>query len=220
MRFFSNFLLFICLIQTCLFSNCKVLVIGCGRSGTTYTTTLLRECGYDIQHESFGEDGSVSWAMTVNQYSYISLEQVTDSFEHIFHQVRNPLNVITSWSSNFYDPNSHFHNRVWSYIYQYIPQINQNDPLITKCAKYWYYWNLLAEEKAEWRYRIEDIEEIFPEFCEKLGIPTNLEALQRVPKNTNTWSDTTNKVTWEELERELDPELYQNIREMATRYGY
>jgi hypothetical protein len=216
MNFFSTFLLSICMVQTCLFSTCKVLIIGCGRSGTGYISTLLTTCGYDVGHEYYAKDGCASWPMVVNCY-YENGPQATETFEHIFHQVRNPIDVITSWKINFC---ALFYHTPWMFVRNHLPQIELTDSLIVQCAKYWYYWNLLAEEKSEWRYKIEDFDEVYPEFCERLNIPQNSSALEIVSKNTNTRLDTSDKVTWEELENELDPELYHNIREMATRYGY
>ena len=39
----------------------KVLVIGCGRSGTLYTATVLQLLGIDVGHELPGRNGMVSW---------------------------------------------------------------------------------------------------------------------------------------------------------------
>jgi hypothetical protein len=45
--------------------NKKILITGCPRSGTTYTSKLLQRCGKDVTHEHrIGEDGIVSWLLT------------------------------------------------------------------------------------------------------------------------------------------------------------
>ena len=41
-----------------------LLIIGCGRSGTKYIASLLREMGVDIKHETPGRHGSSNWYFT------------------------------------------------------------------------------------------------------------------------------------------------------------
>ena len=97
---------------------------GCGRSGTNYLAVFLEKSGYEIFHERLGQDGVVSWPMTVNSLSPwgpISEE----SFQHIFHQVRHPLPVLTSWLVNLYDLN----RDEWVFIRYHIPEIKLSDSL-------------------------------------------------------------------------------------------
>ena len=124
--------------------------------------------------------------------------------------------VLTSWIVNLYDLN----RDEWVFIRYYIPEIKLSDSLIVQCAKYWYYWNLLAEKKSEWRYRIEALEEAFPEFMERSGLVLDDKALDQIPLNYNSWLDTRNKITWADLKIELPEDLYQKIRSMTRRYGY
>ena len=44
--------------------NKRCVIIGTGRSGTAYTSKLLRECGIDVGHEALGKDGVSSWYLT------------------------------------------------------------------------------------------------------------------------------------------------------------
>ena len=119
-----------------------LLIIGCGRSGTNYLALVLEKAGYEIFHERIGKHGTVSWPMTVNSISpWGPLSE--DSFLNIFHQVKHPLAVLTSWIVNLHDLN----RDEWLFIRRHIPQIKSEDSLIVQCAKYWYYWNLLAEKK-------------------------------------------------------------------------
>ncbi|MEI8365611.1 MAG: hypothetical protein WCF65_04250 [Parachlamydiaceae bacterium] len=136
-----------------------LLIVGCGRSGTEYMATFLRESGLDINHERIGSDGCVSWPLVVNSFSPWG-PITNEEYIHVFHQVRHPLNVITSWFINL----DSLTRDEWVFIRRHIPEIRDHDSLIVQCAKYWYYWNLKAEKMAEWRYRIEDIDSIIPEF--------------------------------------------------------
>jgi len=192
-----------------------LLVTGCGRSGTNYMAALLEVSGYEIFHERLGNDGIVSWTMSVNSLNPCGILSQA-RFQHIFHQVRHPLFVITSWIINLHDINRF----EWQFIRQHIPEIKLNDSVVVHCAKYWYYWNLLAEKKAEWRYKIEDLKEVLPEFMERSGLVFDKNALEKIPKNYNSWITTKNKITWADLKRDLPDDLYQNIRDMTYRYGY
>jgi hypothetical protein len=193
----------------------KLLVTGCGRSGTTYMAKFLEKSGYDIHHESAGTEGCVSWPMIVNYYSPWT-QPNEDSFDHIFHQVRHPLDVITSWYENL----KNLDRGEWNFIRKHLSQIDRSDSLIVHCAKYWYYWNLLAEEHAEWRYRIEDFESILPEFAIRSGLRLNAAILAEVPKNYNSWKNISYKISWQQLKAELPQSLYDNIINMSIRYGY
>ena len=78
----------------------------------------------------------------------------------------------------------------------------------------------MAEKLAEWRYKIEDIALVLPEMEYRLGISLNLALIEAIPTNTNTRGAHARDFTWEDLKKELDPELFWNIVEMAARYGY
>jgi hypothetical protein len=190
-----------------------LLIIGCARSGTTYIAQVLNKNGFNAIHERIGRHGAVSWCMTFDN-TRVPMGDARNGmyFHHIFHQVRHPLKVISSAYTT--EP-----KESWSYIMKCLPQIRKTDSHLTKCAKYWYFWNLKAEEQAEWTYRIEDIENQWEEFQVRLGIVLPEAALHEVPKNTNTRPHEFN-FTWRQLRAKLDPVLYNKIREMTLRYGY
>jgi len=192
-----------------------LLIVGCGRSGTEYMADLLSRSKIRVRHERIGPEGTVSWPMTVNSLSPWGPEN-KDTFTHCFHQVRNPLHVITSWYVNL--PN--LQNDEWKFVRQHMPEINEDDPLIVQCAKYWYYWNLMSEFISEWTYKIEDFDNIVDEFEARLGRQVDRQYLKKLPKNKNKWKNTSNKLTWEMLKENLPPDLYDNIMNMAQRYGY
>lgn len=192
-----------------------LLITGCGRSGTEYMATLLRQSGYDINHERPGEVGCVSWPMAVGSFSPWG-PLAEEKFQYVFHQVRNPLDVITSWRLNLSD----IARDEWKFIRTHVPEISEDDTLLIHCAKYWYYWNLKVEKRTEWRYRIEDVNQIIGEFESRCGLSFDINVIENLPRNTNTWAPTENKTTWKELELMLPHDLYINIQEMALRYGY
>jgi hypothetical protein len=106
----------------------RLLVTGCPRSGTTYTSRFFKKCGKDVPHEAEGKDGIVSWLLTptipegstMKQYrnfklirqngksysmkrpyhteSPIPTYEYKQQFKQI-HQIREPQNCISSMSS-------------------------------------------------------------------------------------------------------------------------
>jgi hypothetical protein len=191
----------------------QLLITGCGRSGTTYTSKILEKSGIDMPHENVGAYGAVSWFSTYRGLSLTHHLSPDLRFLHTFHQVRNPLHTISSVYYSF-DPVS------WGFIQRNISQILPSDSLLEKSAKYWYYWNLKAESISEWTYRLEDIEHIWPEFCRRAGVPYKPHVFNEVPRDTNTWNLVQHRFTWKELREQLDDELFDDIQSLARKYGY
>lgn len=192
-----------------------LLVIGCARSGTGYIATLLKQAGFPIDHERVGKNGLSAWTMTVpvDKVPWGPRNPNSFCFTHIFHQVRHPLKVISSAYTS--EPKIS-----WQYIIDHVPEITWEDPHLVKCAKYWYYWNLMAAERAEWSYRVEEIANVLDEFERRLEITLDRTALDRVPKNVNTRLGGRKHFTWNDLRLALDPELFENIQLLAEFYGY
>lgn len=191
-----------------------LLVTGCARSGTTYIAKVLKHCGLKVSHEKISPDGVVSWLMVVTSDSApYGPPYVEGAYKHIFHQVRCPLKTIASVYCNE-PPES------WRYIQKFLPQIKNTDSVLIKCVKYWIYWNLLAEAKAEFTYRVEDTEEALVTMGEILGIYLPPEAAHLVSKNTNHRAAYEHLYSWCELKELLPSKLYWELRELAMRYGY
>lgn len=202
--------------------NRFLLITGCARSGTTYTTKVLKRF-LDLGHEKLGEDGMVAWQGAFDhKYGahHWHLPDARIRFKHIFHQIRDPIPSITSMYQRSHDPGRAWLN-AWDYILFCVPEIDPDDSTVVKCAKYWYYWNLAAEKRAEWTYRIEDFEKILPKMSKRLGVKIDKRVLNKIPRNVNHTPPTSKfKATWAILQKELDAELFENIKRMAKRYGY
>lgn len=189
-----------------------LLITGCARSGTTFITKFLRGNDLEVSHERDAAFGIVSWMMAADS-PHAPWGPGADQFrfKHVFHQVRHPLKTI---ASAYHEPRPS-----WGFIERFVPEIDKEEPRLVRAAKYWYYWNLLAESKAEWTYRVEDVENQIGEMAARLGVPLRTEVLSTIPKTTNSRGYKTT-VTWEELEGALDRKLYKNIVALARRYGY
>jgi hypothetical protein len=201
-----------------------LLVTGCARSASGYISAVLQVCGLDVKHEAIGRDGCVSWTMAVEsrETPWGPPRDGSVEFEHVFHQVRHPLAVISSvWTTE--GPRS------WGFIPTHVPKIRETDSIEVRCAKYWYYWNRTAGRLAEWTYRIEDLANVWPELCQRLGRKLDVRYLAVVSKtinarNTKPPSRVTNILerdfTWQDLRKLLKPRLFNNICKLAQRYGY
>lgn len=191
-----------------------VLVTGTARSGTFYITKVLKECGLDVKHEFFGNDGASSWLMVPEtEETPWGPGRKGVTFKHILHQVRDPLKCMSSVYTT--EP-----PLAWTYIMQNTPEITWLDPKVVRCAKYWYYWNLRAEELAEFSYAVEDIENQWENLENVLDMKLDKTALDRISKDVNTRGSYKLEITWKLLKRELDPYLFKQIQIMAEKYGY
>jgi hypothetical protein len=191
-------------------------IVGCGRSGTTFITDYLNACGIQIEHEANGAEGCASWTSVVHLYSPFDQAQSQVRYRHTFHQVRHPLAVISSFYNNLNDTTAWY----WRFIRDHTPEIHETDSLLVHCIKYWYYWNLKAEQIAEWRYQIENLENVLIEYQFRIGRPLGKDILQSIPKSINHWNSITYPITWKDVYLAIPFELYINIQLMAIRYGY
>lgn len=219
-RYFKLGLLYCMMIPMFLSAHLEVpqlteyplLVLACARSGTTYITQLLQLCGLQVGHESLGRDGMVCWTAIVrsdNPPWGPATHQL--KFKHIVHQVRHPLKVISS--VYFTEP-----PKSWNYIIFHTRQINQQDSHLVKCAKYWLYWNRKAEALSQLTYRVEDIEAALNPLSRLLQFPLDAKVLKMLSKTTN--ARTHLDFTWAQLQAELPPALYRDVRALAQKYGY
>lgn len=189
-----------------------VLVVGCPRSGTAYIWKVLRTNGIDVGHEKEREQGVVSWLFTADSNKPAWGPRPVDyHFQHIFHQVRDPLKCIATMHLVI--------DRAWRYICREVPEIKLEDPILVRCAKMWYYWNMKAEQKAEMTYRVEAIKSALPEMSRRLGVELDPEVLKRISKTTHS-TDHPYVVTWKDLHDALEPNFYKQLLQLAKHYGY
>jgi hypothetical protein len=192
----------------------KILIIGCGRSGTRYASKVLQNCGLKIAHErEAGEDGMTSWRSITNP-------EELKAHDIIYHQVREPLGVISSFQTVM--------KRTWDIICDFEPRIIREESVLLRSMKYWLYWNQLCEGEASKTYRVEDMLKELPSLLKGVDIGMTEEMrikASRVATNDHTRvighavSDTYVKVDWGDLECE-DAEICMQIRDQAIRYGY
>jgi hypothetical protein len=191
----------------------KLLVIGCGRSGTRYASKVFRAVGLDVGHEEDGRDGRIDWKCVH------SPPEVFGGYSLVLHQVRHPLRVIESFHSAS--------KGSWGWVARADPGIVSR-PLLRSCARYWVRWNLAAEEEADWTYKVEDLIGVLPRIMESCGLDPSfvdmpsvlgIPATDHTRRGTEKYGSRIPLLTVDRL-RECAPEEVVEILRMAVRYGY
>jgi hypothetical protein len=185
------------------------LITGCGYSGTKYTAMLLRRGGLSVGHEESGDDGAVSggWCIDCERYPAFHQQGSRPDFDVILHQVRHPLDTISSHLSA--------RNRLWWWNCRHI-SARECEPDIVKATSYWLEWNIKAEAQAELTYRIEHIAERWGEVMDAIGCNLDYDTCASgLSKKTNTHGGGV-EVGWSDI-----PVGWRGaVRSLARRYGY
>lgn len=193
-----------------------ILVTACGRSGTHFTAQLMQALGLDVYHEKVGKDGTASWKhITTGTFEINKKRKHTktgidgDGFDVILHQVRHPLKVVSSMQT--------FGDATWNYMAKFI-ELDRTAPVPVQAMQAYAGWNRLIEQKAQWRFQIEQIEAVFQEFCRRIGVEP-----QPFPQIANNVRDSRTKryspLDWDDLHG-YNPALAAELSAMCSCYGY
>jgi len=197
----------------------KILVVGCPRSGTRFMRTLLRGQKIDVGHEALKDDGAVSCFYAVEDYHYPGKHYRNDetkqyrslnTFDHVWHQVRDPRCVIPSMVKGLQPAFWH-----WQEKHTWIPGDAQPPEL--RAMLFWLHWNRMIDaiQQAYYRYRIEAIDSEWPKMRSLLGLPEI--PLPVIPRNIGT--SKAPPMTWEQM-KAFDEKTFSEVRELASVYGY
>ena len=202
-----------------------VLITGCGRSGTTYISNVLRKAGLGVKHERVGSHGTASWYFAVNDTAPVLPHEKHKRhangetrgdfcFEVVLHQVRHPLKVIASAKEIL-------HSKDWLFIAKHIG-VHPGLPPLNRGMRYWLWWNAkVARMMPEHTYRIEDIEAEWPTICRLLGMPA--QPLPDVSREMNSATGhlLPKPLSWGALEAmSREPGMVSAVRRQAELYGY
>jgi len=208
----------------------KLLVTGCGRSGTSYICSVLGNLNpvVDIGHESWlGRDGIASFLLAFDIPAPRGPEITYKSFNAVLHQVRHPLGTISSYHTAGQES--------WEFVKKCLPQVAkhswtyqrkkkvpeaQQKEILLASVKNWYFWNLQAEKISSWTYKVEDLPEVFEEFCSRASIKCDMDVFSKnLKKDSRKTRQDYVKISWEEIKR-ADVKLYDDVRHLAEKYGY
>ena len=213
----------------------KLLVTGCGRSGTLYITSYLQKLGLDVRHEEpvppngvMGKDGMVSWFMAADDPNPpMGPGRSHYEFEYVLHLVRHPLKVIASVAQFIFKLDIKSYKYIKKHCrFDHWPTFSptlEKELLIKLATEYWLCWNKITNSIATHRARIEFLDEdIFP-LLDVLSLTSNIEVTNDIPKTVNSRSkhidDEIWSLSWAQL-HEIEPDLFDKVKVLAKEYGY
>ena len=239
------------------------IITGCARSGMAYTAKLLTAAGVPCTHEEEFSLGALTINPVIGQggITWLGKQQWPDHPRGesswlaaplldklpedviIFHQLRNPLHVIRSlMRTRFFHPDRGAGSNHTKYARRWMDQrlfqsdhfgIEDSDPPLTQCMKYWIMWNQfafywLSEPTVEgFGYRVEDLSTshfTFPRMLKMITgswVPSSTDFFSQVPTNTNRLSvdmdSEADNISWDDL-----PEIQTKraLEQMASAWGY
>jgi hypothetical protein len=217
----------------------KVVISGCGRSGTLYMQYVMEAFGLQVGHEGFLADGISSWYIAQQARAKI-VKSAMEHFKKVvyIHLVREPLEAIASmWRCENLQNRSaldFFRKHCPNYQVEY--DRGYGDPLYS--AAYWFIWNRMVESEFPdaWRVRVEDVatREFIDEFSHRSGMPYSEKTVSQIQSLGNRTHEIPEELmqnlkdympelceplTYERLQK-LSPSIAKKIKAMARRYNY
>ena len=190
-----------------------IIITGCGRSGTTFSSKVLRQMGLEIGHERLKKNGISSWYM-VSQKKKVELGPSLydlEKFEKIIiHQVREPLPAISSMLSTG--------SPSWRFLSYEIPIDIENDSKILKAMKYYFYWNKQTENITNIRIKAEEFTLSIEKILKEHNLNYNSGTVN-IDKKTKVNTRKHNQLSWQDLTKE-DEILAEKIKKLGEEYGY
>lgn len=210
----------------------RLLITGSARSGTTMIAKLISALFFPISQDSRAPtiNGMVSWELAAKPTRHcssfwgraISCEGIR--FNHVFHQVRNPLDAIRSMLTEY----NHWQSTP-TIVKSIIPTLDLKRSKEYLALQVWVEWNSHLDKYPFIPvHRVEDVDLISlvtragwnvtrtHPHVSKSVVAACYDILQGHNKRNQT---NTTRFTWSTL-FDIDQELATRARAMATRYGY
>lgn len=191
------------------------VIAGTGHHGSGYTARVLQESGIRTGHEEYYSFHVAPQELIIDS-SWLSTAKLDEFDGIIWHQVRDPLKVVTSFSTTMH----HYVDNQYGNLRRSLMRPMTGDPLTDSMATY-VDLNSIAEQYAERRWRVEDVDAgLVVELAQRVGttVPKEMaeRAISAVSRKTNQHTRATS-LGWDDL-----PEVgvKDELREMADRYGY
>lgn len=208
----------------------NLVITGCQRSGTMYTSVLLSAAGFTCGHERYfridREEGFPEGTEGLIESSSSALHALRGN-EVVVCQLRHPLRVAASMiERGTLTPTRRVRHLPPSgrWIAAIIPELQEEEEELRRVLLYWTEWNRRVLERARVRWRVEKIDPSNIEYAltlagHELGTMERdriQRALYFVPSSVNT-SDPTSELTWDAVP---DSPIKDKARELAEEVGY
>ena len=225
------------------------LVTGCGRAGTHSVAQYLDSIGVPAVHEGIRPGHvAVSWWYALDNAHGIPTKADTRSkealnatiiFDPVVHLVRDPLDAITSLTNCLcgtgnitMKPAKGAGAARWdSMSYMYASRhvhFPKDASRLLRAALYWLKWNQLAEEHATARVRLEGLPQGGAALMlAALGVDATHTAAEVLKRGLRVFGvkegvsqERKDRLSWGDLAAEIGPELTEEIRLQAVKWGY
>jgi len=198
------------------------LILGTGRSGSTFLTHVFRQWGLDLGHEQVGELGTSSHFFHEDHHWYPYFpwedgkahvgERLNDYiFRNKLHVIRDPLKCIPSIEKVLTSINWEFAEETGV-----IPALKMSKR--ERVMMYWLHLNRKMEAICDRTIRLEDIDVDLIEYLDDVGINHGVWP-DLPPKNKGTGFKKSDPITFDDL-YEVDPTLAQELLNYAYTKGY
>lgn len=188
----------------------RFLIAAYPRSATRYMSELLILNGIDMKHEEIGNDGTVSWLHISSGKWTETIDIPKFQFNGIFHQVRYPLDVISSAMT--------IQDDTIDFMLKNLNCIRKRDTRLHQIMLTYILWNELIERQSIMTFKVENIINIFPKLLTILNKTVENPCFD-LSKEINTRKEKYTQLTWSDLEN-CDKPLWGIIKKMSLRYGY
>jgi hypothetical protein len=214
-------------------SALEFVVVGSGRSGTTYTAHIFTALGIPCGHEDVfnhhqntlenlnSPAKGISREFVVGECSWSAVPFLGQFDGFVFHQRREPIKVLNSWLKNglFSNPDlSDFQISALRFIDRFFTR--ETDTLRT-VIRWIIEWNERCEPHADLSWNIECLdEETLANVTRLIGRPKTIEhcraVLSMLPRNINS-NGPPGELTWDDLPGD---DCTHRLVELSRRYGY
>lgn len=216
----------------------RILVTGCGRSGTQFMAGVLSYVGLKSGHEQVyetqrcleGDAGKIeeAWGMSHAESSWLAapfLGSLPDDGVTILHVLRHPLKVVRCWEGHKILMGE---SGAAALVHRHLPECMQGDSA-ERAVRYWRGWNRIIDVAGKWRHNLYRfrIEELTPEWLaivlELSGYKVRAELIREAlmegvsRKLGSCHHNEEERLTWEWMEKVKGG---SELREQAREYGY
>ncbi len=197
----------------------QIIVTGCPRSGTRRLHAAFGQAKVNASHES-DNDLTISCFLAVDEDAYPTghAPYWDREVDEIWHITRHPLDCIASMAARI--PH---HFWVWQLQFTGLHP-GRFRSRREFAAHFWVAWNEYVEERRpDWRFRVEDMEQVWPEMWKRAGLgeapPIDPRSAEYQGLGRDDAGETIYPLTWEEL-GSWGPTVHDGVRRKADEYGY
>lgn len=196
----------------------RLLVTGCGRSGTRWLAWTLAEAGVPATHEGGGHDPRRGLVLSSPvDVSWPAGWWAADFPGLIAHQIRHPLDVAASTEKRrtFAKPRPY-----GKWAMSKVPAIAAEPDPIRKALRYWHDWNRMLQPHADICWQVETLDaDTLTDVLARAGVPVDPSALRTVlaADAVDRHDSEHPPLTWDDL-----PEgpVKRDVARLAKEVGY